>query len=66
MEIKPIKTELDYQAALREIEGLMDAQLETPEGDSLDVMTALVEAFEARHYPIDEPDPSTMIKDRIL
>lgn len=55
MDIKPIKTESDYQAALREIEGLMDAQPDTLEGDRLDIMTTLIEAYEARHYPIDPP-----------
>lgn len=57
MEIKPSRTESDYQSALKEIEGLMDAPPETPEGDRLDVMTTLVEAFEAKHYPIEAPDP---------
>lgn len=57
MEITPIKTESDYQAALREIEGLMDASPDTSEGDRLDVMTTLVETYEVRHYPIDTPDP---------
>ena len=52
MEIKPIKTDLDYQAALKEIEGLMDTQPDTPEGDRLDIMTTLVAAYEAKHYPI--------------
>jgi len=56
MEIKPIKTESDYQAALKEIEELMDAQPDTSEGDRLDVMTTLVEAFEATHYPIGAPE----------
>lgn len=57
MEITPIKTESDYQAALREIEGLMDASPDSSEGDRLDVMTTLVEAFESKHYPIEAPDP---------
>jgi len=65
MDIKPIKTELDYQAALKEIEGLMDAYPETPEGDRLDVMTTLVEAFEAKHYPIEAPDPIEAILHRM-
>lgn len=56
MDINPIKTETDYQSALREIEGLMDAQLDTPEGDRLDMMTTLVEAYETKHYPIEAPD----------
>ena len=57
MDIKPIKTELDYNAALSEIEQLMDAEPNTPEGDKLDVLTTLVEAYEEKHYPIDPPDP---------
>jgi len=65
MDIKPIKTELDYQAALKEIELLMDAHPETPEGDRLDVMTTLVEAFEAKYYPIEAPDPIEAILHRM-
>ena len=56
MDITPIKTESDYQSAIKEIGALMDAQLETPEEDRLDVMTTLVEAFETTHYPIEAPD----------
>lgn len=65
MDIKPIKTELDYQAALKEIEGLMDAQPDTPEGDRLDILTTIVEAFEAKHYPIESPDPIEAILHRM-
>src|SRR4051812_1166808 len=50
MEIKPIKTAADHAAALAEIEGLMDAELGTPEGDRLDVLATLVEAYEARYF----------------
>jgi HTH-type transcriptional regulator/antitoxin HigA len=57
MEIKPIKTEADYQAALQEIEGLFDAAPDTPEGDRLDVLVTLVEAYEEKHYSIPKPDP---------
>ncbi|MDM8549004.1 transcriptional regulator [Desulfobacterales bacterium HSG2] len=57
MHIKPIKTESDYNAALAEIERLMGAEPDTPEGDKLDVLTTLVEAYEKKHYPIDPPDP---------
>ena len=52
MEIKPIKTERDYRAALKDIELLMHARPETPEGDRLDVMVTLVEAYESKHYPL--------------
>lgn len=57
MNIKPIKTEFDYNAALREIEQIMGAEQNTPEGDKLDILTTLVEAYEEKHYPIDPPDP---------
>jgi HTH-type transcriptional regulator / antitoxin HigA len=57
MEIRPIKTEADYQAALAEIERLFDATPNTPAGDCLDVLTTLVEAYEAQHYSLPAPDP---------
>lgn len=65
MDIKPIKSEADYSAALREIERLMDAALNTPDGDMLDILVTLVEAYEAKHYPIDPPDPIEAIKFRM-
>jgi HTH-type transcriptional regulator/antitoxin HigA len=54
--IKPIKTEADYEAALEEIDRLMDAEPDTPEGDRLDVLTTLVEAWEQKHYQIEDPE----------
>lgn len=57
MDIKPIKTERDYNDVLMEIEHLMGANLNTPEGDKLDILTTLVEAYEKKHYPIEPPDP---------
>lgn len=57
MDIRPIKTETDYAAALDEIEALMDAEPNTPECDKLDVLATLVEAYEAEHYTIPAPDP---------
>lgn len=62
MEIRPIRTEADYEAALAEIERLFGAAPSTPEGDRLDVLTTLVEAYEMHHYPIPEPDPVEAIK----
>jgi HTH-type transcriptional regulator / antitoxin HigA len=56
MEIKPIRNEMDYQAMLHEIENLIEAQPGTPESDRLDVLVTLVEAYEAKHCPIPEPD----------
>lgn len=62
MEIRPIRTEADYRAALLEIETLMRAEPDTPEGDRLDVLVTLVAAYEARHYPLEMPDPVEAIK----
>jgi HTH-type transcriptional regulator/antitoxin HigA len=60
--IKPIKTDRQYRRVLKEIEGLMAAKRNTPEGDRLDVLVTLVEAWEAKHYPLDLPDPVEAIK----
>ena len=65
MDIRPIKTETDYEAALHEIERLMDAELDTPEGDRLDILVTLVEAYEAKHYPMAGPDPIAAILHRM-
>ncbi len=62
MDVQPIRTESDYEAALAEIERLFDAAPNTPENDRLDVLTTLVEAYEAHHYPIPGPDPVEAIK----
>ena len=62
MDISPIKSQRDYRSALREIEGLMMAKRSTPEGDRLDVLVTLVEAWERKHYPMDLPDPVEAIK----
>jgi HTH-type transcriptional regulator/antitoxin HigA len=56
MEIKPIRNENDYETALKEIETLMDSLPGTPEGDRMDVLVTLVEAYEAINFPIPEPD----------
>jgi HTH-type transcriptional regulator/antitoxin HigA len=58
MDIAPIKMQRDYRRALKEIEGLMAAKRNTPEGDRLDVLATLVEAWEAKHYSLDLPDPA--------
>lgn len=65
MDIKPIKTKADYRAALKEIEGLMTASANTPEGERLDVLVTLVEAYERKHYPMELPDPIEAIKFRM-
>ncbi|MBI2799521.1 MAG: transcriptional regulator [Gammaproteobacteria bacterium] len=62
MDIKPIRTKRDYAAALKMIEQLMTAKRNTPEGDRLDVLVTLIEAYEAKHFPLDLPDPVAAIK----
>jgi HTH-type transcriptional regulator/antitoxin HigA len=62
MDIKPIRTEEDYRAALREIESLMSAEPGSPEGERLDVLVTLLAAYEQQHFPLDLPDPVEAIK----
>jgi HTH-type transcriptional regulator/antitoxin HigA len=62
MEIKPIKTARGYRQALKQIEGLMRARRNTPQGDRLDVLVTLVEAWEVKHFPLALPDPIEAIK----
>ena len=62
MEIRPIRTKQNYEAALKEIERLMGAKRNSPEGDRLDVLVTLVEAYEAKRFPLDLPDPVEAIK----
>ncbi|MEJ0077725.1 MAG: transcriptional regulator [Alphaproteobacteria bacterium] len=62
MEIEPIKNDRGYRRTLKEIEGLMKAKRDTPEGDRLDILVTLVEAWEQKHYPLDLPDPVEAIK----
>lgn len=62
MNIKPIKTDADYRAALKEAETLMTAEPNTPEGEKLDILTTLIEAYERTHFPLDLPDPVEAIK----
>jgi HTH-type transcriptional regulator / antitoxin HigA len=63
--IKPIKTEADYDAVLAQIDALMDAEAGTLEGDRLDVLVTLVEAYEAKHWQISPPDPIAAIELRM-
>lgn len=65
MEIKPIRTEADYDRALRRVEELWGALKGSPRGDELDVLVTLVEAYEDGHYPIDLPDPIEAVKFRL-
>ena len=57
MDIRPIKSENDYKTALEEVERLFNAVSDSPEGDRLEVLTTLIEAYEDEHYPIPPPDP---------
>jgi HTH-type transcriptional regulator/antitoxin HigA len=65
VEIKPIKTKANHRAALKEIESLMSAKADTREGDRLDVLVTLVEAYERAHFPMDLPDAVEAIKFRM-
>lgn len=65
MDIKPIRTKADYRAALKEVETLMNARADTPEGERLDVLATLVEAYERKHFPMDLPDPVEAIRFRM-
>lgn len=62
MDIRPIRTRADYRAALKDIEKLMGAKANTAEGEKLDVLVTLVEAYERKHYALDLPDPVAAIK----
>lgn len=62
MDVTPIKTEADFRAALAEIERLWDAEPDTADGDRLDVVMTLVEAYERRHHPMPPADPVAAIE----
>jgi HTH-type transcriptional regulator/antitoxin HigA len=64
-EVRPIRTKRDHEAALKEIERLWGARTGTQEGDRLDVLATLIDAYEAEHYPMDPPDPIEAIKFRM-
>jgi len=65
MDIRPIRTAKDYQRALADIESLMSAKLDSPEGERLEVLVTLVEAYENKHFPMELPDPVEAIKYRM-
>lgn len=62
MDVRPIRTEADYDAALVTVDRLMGVEPDTPEADRLEVLVALVEAYENRHWPVNAPDPVSMIE----
>lgn len=65
MHLKPIKTDADHEAALKEIESLWNAEEGTPEADHLEILTTLVEAYEEARFPMDLPDPIEAIRFRL-
>jgi HTH-type transcriptional regulator / antitoxin HigA len=64
-ELKPIRTKADYEKALSEFERLWGAKSGTREGDRLDVLATLIDAYEAEHFPMDPPDPIEAVKFRM-
>ncbi|MGY2442121.1 helix-turn-helix domain-containing protein [Pseudomonas sp. SDO52101_S400] len=67
MNIRPIHTEEDYRAALKDVSALFENEPEpgTPEGDYFDIMITLIESYEARHFPLDLPNPIDAIRFRM-
>ncbi|MEP7267889.1 MAG: helix-turn-helix domain-containing protein [Saprospiraceae bacterium] len=65
MELKPIKTERDYNQALERLELIFDSNKDTPEGDELEVLGILIDQYEKEHFPIELPDPIEAIKFRM-
>lgn len=65
MNIKPIKTNTDYQDALKRLEVIFDAAIGTPESDEADVLGLLIDEYEKKNYPIEAPDPIEAIKIRM-
>jgi len=65
MELKPIRTQADYKAALKTITSLLDAPEGSKEAGMLEVLSVLVEAYEEEHHPVDPPDPIEAIKFRM-
>jgi HTH-type transcriptional regulator/antitoxin HigA len=65
MKINPIKTEADYQLALKRLEVIFDAAIGTPESDEADILGLMIDEYEKKHYPIEAPDPIEAIKIRM-
>jgi len=64
-EVRPIRTKRDYEIALKQVERLWGAKAGTPEGDRLDVLATLIDAYETEHHPMEPPDPIEAIKFRM-
>ncbi|MGE4290356.1 MAG: type II toxin-antitoxin system HigA family antitoxin [Salinivirgaceae bacterium] len=65
MNIKPIKSEKDYQEALQRLDELFDAKIDTPESDEADILALLIDNYENQYYPIEAPDPIEAIRIRM-
>lgn len=65
MRLKLLKTEQDYELALKRLEHIFDAEPDTPEGDEAEVLSILIEKYEDEHYPIESPEPLEAIKFRM-
>ena len=65
MNIKPIKTEIDYRIALKRLEVIFDAEIGTQESDEADILGLMIDDYEKKHYPIEAPDPIEAIKIRM-
>lgn len=65
MDIKPIKTDSDYQITLSRLEEIFDAPIGTPESDEADILGLMIDEYEKKHYPIGAPDPIEAIKIRM-
>nr|MBD3621180.1 helix-turn-helix domain-containing protein [Sunxiuqinia sp.] len=65
MDLKPIKTETDYRAALKRLEEIFDSKPGSPGGDELEILGLMVDDYENKHYPIEAPDPIEAIKIRM-
>ena len=65
MDIRPIRSQRDHAQALREVERLWGARSGTPEADKLEILVTLIDAYEAKHHPIDPPDPIDAIRFRM-
>jgi HTH-type transcriptional regulator / antitoxin HigA len=64
-DLRPIRSDADYEGALAETERLWGAPSGTPDGDRLDILATLIDAYETRHFPMDPPDPVEAIKFRM-
>ena len=65
MNIKPIKTEKDYEVAIKRLEKIFDASPKSKEGDEAEILSMLIDNYENQHYPIEAPDPIEAIKIRM-